>query len=62
MKNKNGGLTHLHVDHGLFSLTISSATNISADHHAGDVITLSTSVTLIDATICFGVWSVANTL
>jgi hypothetical protein len=52
------------VSHGLFSLTVSSATNISAEYDIGDVIKLRTTIVLLDdmETLAFGTWSVADTL
>ncbi len=62
MANTWGGWGWLQVNHGLFMITISSATNISADYHAGEVISLSSTVSLVDGTMCFSVWTVENTL
>lgn len=62
MSTSYGGLSFLHVNHGSFELVISSATNISKDYHAGEVITLSSTVAVINSVMCFGVWTVANTL
>ncbi|MGQ9587548.1 MAG: hypothetical protein ACUVT7_04100 [Thermoplasmata archaeon] len=53
----------LHVDHGRFSITVSSATNLSAEYDVGDVITLETSLVQNSNTmLAFGDWVVANTL
>ena len=58
----DGELDWIHVNHGLFSIQVSSATNLSANYDVGDVIDLET--TLVDAggTLAFGEWQVANTL
>jgi hypothetical protein len=52
------------VSHGLFSFTVSSATNLSAVYDIGDVIKLRTTIVLLDdmETLAFGAWSVADTL
>lgn len=58
------GTNSMHVDHGSFSITVTSATNISENYHAGEVITLSSTVLLNSSThvLSFGEWAVANTL
>jgi len=53
----------IHVDHGMFSITVSSATNLSAELDIGDVITLeSTLIESADGILCFGVWTVSDVL
>lgn len=53
----------LHVDHGLFSLTVSSATNISAHYDVGDVITMQATLSVnSNAMVAFGEWAVADVL
>ncbi len=53
----------LRVDHGLFSLTVSSATNISAKYDVGETITLQSTLLLNEnAMLAFGDWTVADTL
>ena len=52
----------LEVSHGLFSITVSSATNLSAHHDIGDVITLETVLELSGDRLGFGDWSVKNTI
>jgi hypothetical protein len=59
--------TWLTVDHGRFSIQVSSATNLSAAYDIGDVITLETTIviandTTIDGIKSFGLWAVANTV
>lgn len=58
------GHNEIFVNHGLFSITIQSAMNISADFHAGESITLSTTVSLNESThvLCFGDWRVVDTI
>jgi hypothetical protein len=53
----------LHVDHGLFSITVSSATNLSAQYSIGDVITVETMLeTNSNAMLAFGDWAVADVI
>lgn len=53
----------LHIDHGLFSITVSSATNLSAQYSIGDVITVQTMLeTNSIAMLAFGDWSVADVI
>lgn len=53
----------LPVDNGLFYLTVSSATNISAKYDVGESITLQTTLLLNrNAVLAFGDWTVANTM
>lgn len=53
----------LYVENGLFHITVSSATNLSAKYDIGDVITLQTTLVInINAKLAFGDWTVANTL
>ncbi len=60
----NSGDGWMPVDHGLFHITVSSATNISEDYHPGDVIELKVSLVNNDANqqLAFGVWTVADTI
>lgn len=59
----NSGDGWLNVDHGRFMITVSSATNLSADYDVGDVITLETSlVQNTNAVLAFGDWVVQDTL
>jgi hypothetical protein len=53
----------LAVEHGMFSITVSSATNISAKFDIGDVITLETLlVTNNNVVVALGDWVVASTI
>jgi len=53
----------LNVNHGLFSITVSSATNLSHDYNIGDIITLESHLTInVHVQLAFGDWSVANIL
>lgn len=53
----------MQVSHGLFSIEISSATNISAEYDPGDKITLETElVQNVNVDVAFGVWMVEDTL
>jgi len=53
----------LYVHHGLFSLTVSSATNLSAHYGIGDVVTLETKLVInSNAMVAFGEWAVSDTL
>jgi len=53
----------MYIDHGMFHITVSSATNLSADFEPGDVIRLQTAlVTNINSQVAFGEWSVVDTL
>jgi len=53
----------LHIDHGLFSITVSSATNLSAHYSIGDVITVETMLeTNSIAMLAFGDWAVADVI
>lgn len=53
---------YLHVEHGAFYLTVSSATNIANEYDIGDTITLKTSVVSIgdDGDLAFGSFSVSG--
>jgi len=51
----------LHVVHGLFVITVYSATNLSSEFDNGDVITLTSTLTIHDADLVFGDWAVPNT-
>ncbi|MDH3366172.1 MAG: hypothetical protein OEM29_09280 [Thermoplasmata archaeon] len=50
------------VIHGLFSIRVSSATNLFATYDIGDVITLETTIADAGGTLAFGEWIVADTL
>jgi hypothetical protein len=52
----------LAVDHGRFSITVSSATNLSARYDIGGVITLQTTIVTNNDVVAFGEWVVASTL
>lgn len=53
----------LHVDHGMFSVTVSSATNLSAHYSIGEVISLETMLeTNENALLAFGDWAVSNVI
>jgi len=59
--NSNDGW--MTVEHGLFGLTVSSATNLSAKYDIGDVITLQTVLeTNSNVVTAFGNWVVASTI
>lgn len=58
----DGFLDWIHVNHGLFSIQVSSATNLSAAYDIGDVIELQTTIVDADGTLAFGEWAVADTL
>lgn len=52
-----------HVDHGLFSLTVSSATNLSAHYDVGEVISVDSMLTVnSNAMLAFGEWAVSDVL
>jgi hypothetical protein len=52
-----------HVSHGLFSITVSSATNLSSRYDVGEVISVETMlVTNSNAMLAFGEWAVSDTL
>jgi hypothetical protein len=52
-----------HVDHGLFSITVSSATNLSMHYQIGDVITVESMLTTNSyAMLAFGDWAVSDVL
>lgn len=58
-----GGSDWLHVDHGLFYVTVSSATNLSAKYTVGDTITLQSALTLNgNAMLAFGKWTYSESL
>ncbi len=51
------------VDHGLFRITVSSATNLSAHYQPGDVINLEVVLlTNVNSQLAFGEWSVVDTI
>ncbi len=58
----DGFLDWMDVNHGLFSIQVSSATNLSAAYDIGDVIELQTTIIDVDGTLAFGEWAVADTL
>lgn len=57
-----GELDWIHVNHGLFSVQVSSATNLSAAYDVGDVIELETTIVNAGGTLAFGEWNVADTI
>lgn len=65
--NTHDVATWITVSHGLFSLQVSSATNLSAAYDIGDVIELETTIMIADddspdGVKSFGLWAVANTV
>lgn len=50
------------INHGLFSIQVSSATNLSAEYDIGDVIELETTIADAGGTLAFGEWVIADTL
>jgi hypothetical protein len=52
----------LMVNHGLFSITVSTATNISAHYDIGDTITIDVQVVSDSGVLVFTNWIVADTL
>lgn len=53
----------MHISHGVFSITVSSATNLSAHYHPGDVIEVQSVLqTNVNSVVAFGEWSVVNTI
>jgi hypothetical protein len=50
------------VNHGLFSITVSSATNISAHYDIGDTITIEVGIVSVEGVLEFDNWIVADTL
>lgn len=59
--------TWITVNHGLFTIQVSSATNLSDSYDIGDVITLETTIVMADDEPSddiksFGLWKVANTV
>lgn len=48
----------IHVNHGLFDVTVISGANISASYDTGDVIQLNGKVVLIGSVLGFGEWTV----
>lgn len=56
-------ITDLHVSHGLFHITVSSATNLAEKYQIGDVIQLENKLVVSSTgAVIFGTWVVANTL
>ncbi len=51
----------LHVSHGEFAITVFTATNLSAEFDNGDVISLTSTLTMHDGELVFGDWAVPNT-
>jgi hypothetical protein len=67
MADSHGDVTWITVNHGLFSIQVSSATNLSDAYDVGDVIELETTIMManddtVDGTKAFGLWAVANTV
>jgi hypothetical protein len=65
--DSHGDANWVIVNHGLFSLQVSSATNLSAAYDIGDVIELETTIVIAnddtsDGTKAFGLWAVADTV
>jgi len=59
----NYGSLWMHVEHGQFSIQVSSATNLSADYSIGDVITLESTLHLNgNALLAFDEWNVKGML
>jgi len=59
--------TWIDVNHGLFSIQVSSATNLSIAYDIGDVIELEATIVIaddetLDGVKSFGLWTVANTV
>ena len=53
----------IHVDHGQFSIRVSSATNLSEQYHPGDIIKLESKIVsdgVNGSTVAFGDWRVSN--
>ncbi len=55
---------YLHIGHGLFHVTVSSATNIASEYDIGDTITLKTSIVQLgtDGPLAFGSFSVSGVI
>lgn len=54
---------HMHIEHGRFYVTVSSATNLAEKYDIGDVIELECELVVNDdQVLSFDVWHVANTL
>ena len=67
LANTHGVATWITVSHGLFSLQVSSATDLSVAYDIGDVIELETTIVIADdqtpdGTKAFGLWTVADTV
>ena len=65
--DSHGDATWINVNHGLFSIQVSSATNLSAAYDIGDVIELETTIVIAnddseDGRLAFGLWAVADTV
>jgi len=60
----NSGDGWLPLNHGVFHVTVSSATNLSEDYHPGDVIELKVSLAINEANqqLAFGIWSVSDVM
>ena len=63
----HGEATWITVNHGLFSIQVSSATNLSAAYDIGDVIEIETTIVIAnddtpDGTLALGLWAVADTV
>lgn len=50
------------INHGLFWIQVSSATNLSSAYNIGDVMELESTITDAGGTLAFGEWLVADTL
>jgi hypothetical protein len=53
----------IHVDHGQFSIRVSSATNLSEQYHPGDIIKLESKIVsdgVNGSTVAFGDWRVSD--
>jgi hypothetical protein len=57
------GHSLLYVQHGVFQISVSSATNITAKYSIGDTITLTTMLSTISSgLLAFGEWQVVDTI
>ncbi len=53
---------YFHVDHGMFTISVSTVTNISAEYDIGDVIELETTLTVnAYAKLAFSDWRIVDT-
>ncbi len=65
--NTHGDLSWLTVDHGIFHLQVSSATNLSDKYDIGDVIELESTIVIAnddtpDGIKALGLWKIADTV